>query len=586
MEHDSLTAREEQLKDLINQKKAAIELLELNKNKIRDNTLRYSKLFNKSHISLWEENASEAYKILDTLPCKNGSEVSDYLSQNIPVLMEMIQNLVVLDINDFTVLLFGAKDKTDFLCALETGKILNPESFKGFISIFAAMKDGVSSCQEEVTTQTVQGQVLYLLMTAFIPTNREDTLLVSMMDISKRKHSEKSLQKAVTLAEEQKARTQILQNILFHLCSSLNRDDILNAILKEGKRIIPYSCANIKLLKNGFLKVVSETGYDKFGAGDFIRKFYIKATELGDTDFYLKHDKISIIPDTRVYSNWRVFKETEFVHGYISIPLTFNNNVSMGLLAFESDTAGLFSEKDIEKLLPFAHAASVALQSSFLFEKAKQEMEKKENIEKSIKKSLKEKEILLREIHHRVKNNLSLIMSLINLQSSMLESSIDPVIFEDLKQRVYTISLVHEQLYSSTNLSSIDLRSYLLDLTAAIQSSAIFMDGIIFELNIEENIEIEPDTLVPLSLLLNELLINSVKHAFTDTPGTISITLSRTGEKYQIIFKDNGIGFPEKRVHSQEKIGIDLVETLAAQIGGSVELSNDHGAVVKILFKK
>ncbi len=585
MERNSYISGTLQLQKLIDQKKGDIGFLKIKKNRILDNTARYSKLFNKSHISLWEENPAKAYKILDTLPCSNGSEISDFLTKNIPVLIQLIQNLVIVDVNDFTVLLFGAKTKLDFLNILEGGNIITPESFKGFISIFAAMKEGIPSCQEEISPITVDGRELNLLMTAFIPPSRKDNILVTMMDISKRKHNEENLIKAVALAEEQKTRTLTLQNILFHLCSSLNRDEILNAILKEVKNIIPYSCANIKLLENGYLKVVSETGYDKFEAGNFIRKSYFKVTELGDTDFHLKHGTISIIPDTRKYPNWRIFKETEFILGFIGIPLFSKNNIAMGLLALESDTAGLFSESDIEKLLPFAHAASVALQSSLLFDKTKEEMKKHERIENSLEKSLREKEILLREIHHRVKNNLGLIMSLINLQGSMLKNNINPFIFEDLKQRVYTISLVHERLYSGRNLSSIDLRSYLLDLTASIQSSAIFMNGIVFELNIEEDIEIKPDTLVPLALLLNELIINSVKYAFTDTPGIISITLNKTGKNNQIIFRDNGIGFPETRVHSQEQIGIDLVESLAAQIGGSADFMTDNGAVIKITFQ-
>jgi len=118
------------------------------------------------------------------------------------------------------------------------------------------------------------------------------------------------------------------------------------------------------------------------------------------------------------------------------------------------------------------------------------------------------------------------------------------------------------------------------------RSSSIFREEIEFRMDIADDLEIETDILVPLALLLNELIINSVKYAFPDEPGIISITVSDDLKNHKIIFKDNGIGFPENRVTSSAQLGLDLVESLAAQIGGSVSFANDKGAVSTIVFPR
>ncbi|MCK5674705.1 MAG: hypothetical protein KAH95_15100, partial [Spirochaetales bacterium] len=351
----------------------------------------------------------------------------------------------------------------------------------------------------------------------------------------------------------------------------------------EVKKIVPYTTANIRLLNSKTLQVVAAVGYDIFGADDFIKKHSVSIKKLGDVEIYLNSGEISIIEDTHKYPDWSIFPETSFIRGYIGIPFKWKGEFS-GLLSLESDKTGTFSESDIEKLEPFSHAITVALQSSYLFETTNKELEKRKQIEASIKKSLGEKEILLREIHHRVKNNLALVMSLINLQSDMVSSDINPIIFENLKQRVYTISLVHEMLYNSENLSTINLKSYIIDLTSSIRGSSLFKEGIIIQISMSDNIEIEADTLVPLALMMNELIINSVKHAFPEKTGIIDIIVSIEKDNYEIKVKDNGIGFPDNKKESSSLLGIDLVESMAAQIKGSVNFENDSGAVTTILF--
>ena len=571
------------LEKLIEEKEKKNDSLKTKLEILQQQAFRYRKIFDKSYLSIWEIDASEVYRILESLPCNNGEELLAYLSDHSETTVKLIRQMKVVQINDYAFKMFDSNSKKELLASLN--RIIRAESYPGFIRVFMAMKDKFPHCRHETTAFTISGKKLDLLFTAYLPGKKRGNILMSMMNISKRKHSEDTLTHTIEQAEDQKRRTEVLQNILLTLTSSLDKEDILNAILREAKKIIPYSCANIRLLKNGYFKVAAAVGYDNYGAGEFIRNSSVKVEELGDAAKFINSREIHIIPDTRTYPGWVAFPETSFVLGYIGLPFERNGR-PMGLLSLFSDKTDAFTTADSEKLEPFAHAASTALQSSNLFELAKDEVRKRKDTEASIKKSLGEKEILLREIHHRVKNNLSLIMSLINLQSGMLPRNIDPFIFEDLKQRVYTISLVHERLYKSSNLSSVDLKSYMIDLTESVRLSPIFKEGIEFRIEIEETVEIEADTLVPLALLLNELIINSVKYAFPLEHGIISITVSDDSGNHKIIFKDNGIGLPENRATSPAQLGLDLVESLTAQIGGSVSFDNDEGAVSTIIFPR
>ncbi len=571
------------LKVLIKERKKENDLLINQTKKLKLDTSKYQKIFDKSYISMWEEDVSGVYKLLDSLPTETNSQLTEYLSLNPKITSKLIRRIKIIQINDYTVKMFKASSKKELLGSLKS--ITHTMSFPGFIKLFIALKTKLPFFSYETCANTVEGKKIDILLTAYLPGRGKGNILISMIDITERKIIETNQINNLKFANEQQQRTEIMQSILLSLTSSLDKEKILYTILKEVKRIVPYTCANIRLLEGTDLKTSVAIGYENFGAEDFVKNTTINISDFGDAEIFLESGKISIIQDTQNYTEWASFPKTAFIKGYIGIPIIWDNK-SRGLLSLESDTAYSFDSEDAEKLEPFSHAVAVALNSSYLFDLAKKEVYKRVKTEISIKKSLEEKEILLKEIHHRVKNNLSLIMSLINLQSSMLPDNINPLIFEDLKQRVYTISLVHERLYRSKNLSSVDLKSYLIDLTESVRSSSIYKEGIEFSINIEGAIEIEGTILVPLALLLNELLVNSVKYAFPYKPGTISIVVNDNSIHHVIVFRDNGIGLPENRSNDLSQLGLFLVESLVSQINGTVSFKNDGGAVTTISFPK
>lgn len=208
--------------------------------------------------------------------------------------------------------------------------------------------------------------------------------------------------------------------------------------------------------------------------------------------------------------------------------------------------------------------------------------------EEQIKTSLKEKEVLLKEIHHRVKNNLQIISSLLNLQVNYINDKHSSEIFKETKNRIKTMALVHEKLYQSEDLASIDLADYMKTLVHELFHSYEAKSGTI-TLNVNVgNIPIDIDKAIPCGLIINELTSNSLKYAFPDgKKGKISINLRLNNNKYILIVRDNGVGFPENLdFRKTESLGLQLVYSLAQQLNGSINLNRNSGTTFKIMFPK
>jgi len=209
--------------------------------------------------------------------------------------------------------------------------------------------------------------------------------------------------------------------------------------------------------------------------------------------------------------------------------------------------------------------------------------------EDRLQASLREKEVLLREIHHRVKNNMQVISSLLNLQSRRIQ---DPAVLEAFKEsqhRIRSMALIHERLYQSTDLSRIEFSQYLRNLaTHLFHSYQVNSDRIRLSLEAEE-VFLNINTAIPCGLIVNELISNSLKHAFPEgRSGEVGVALSRVvGDGYLIRVRDNGIGFPEGLdFRRTETLGMQIVSTLASQIDASVELTTDRGTDFSIRFQE
>ena len=208
-----------------------------------------------------------------------------------------------------------------------------------------------------------------------------------------------------------------------------------------------------------------------------------------------------------------------------------------------------------------------------------------------IRTSLQEKEVLLKEIHHRVKNNLQIINSLLSLQSRHTQDSSTLQMFQECRNRVRSMALIHEKLYQSKNFSNIDFSDYIKSLANSLFRAYKTDPGKV-TLNIEvENIALSVDRAVPCGLIINELVSNTLKYAFPlpfEEKGQITIALHPARDsEVELIVKDNGVGIPpDLDTRNTNSLGLQLVHVLAeGQLDGTVTLDRSKGTMFQIQFK-
>lgn len=204
--------------------------------------------------------------------------------------------------------------------------------------------------------------------------------------------------------------------------------------------------------------------------------------------------------------------------------------------------------------------------------------------EQRLTAALREKQVLLQEVHHRVKNNLSVIASLLSLKEA---HETDPHVtrtLSDLRNRVHSVAMVHEKLYESPSLDRISVRSLLHDLMQHITRSIRDVGGDVTTQLSADEIIVTPGVAVPLGLIVTEVLINAARHAFpvTDHP-ELSIEAKRTGSTCVIRIRDNGPGIPDTASRSSTTLGMTLIGALVEQLRGGFSLSSDSGTVFELV---
>lgn len=200
---------------------------------------------------------------------------------------------------------------------------------------------------------------------------------------------------------------------------------------------------------------------------------------------------------------------------------------------------------------------------------------------------LKEKEWLIKEIHHRVKNNLQMVTSLLNSQSAYLDNDAAVLAIKVSLRRMQAMSLIHQKLYLSGNISTISMPEYIKDLLSYLHESFDNGNRIVFQQTIEP-IDLDVSQAIPLGLIINECMVNAIKYAFPgDRKGIISINLQSVGDDHILLhIADNGIGLPvEFDVMKHNSLGLKLVQGLAKQLKGSVNILSENGLSIIIRFE-
>ncbi|MBE8990780.1 hypothetical protein IQ275_27155 [Nostoc sp. LEGE 12450] len=213
--------------------------------------------------------------------------------------------------------------------------------------------------------------------------------------------------------------------------------------------------------------------------------------------------------------------------------------------------------------------------------------QERKQAEEQIKASLQEKEVLLKEIHHRVKNNLQIISSLLNLQAEYLKDNQALEVFKDSQNRIETMALIHEKLYQSQDLAKINFAEYIQDLvTNLFYSYNVNSSAITLKMNVEE-VFLAIDAAIPCGLIINELISNSLKYAFSQRKtGEICIDFcSIETNLFTLAVSDNGVGFAQDfDFQATESLGLRLVKGLTHQLQGNIDFISYNGVKCKIIF--
>jgi PAS domain S-box-containing protein len=198
-------------------------------------------------------------------------------------------------------------------------------------------------------------------------------------------------------------------------------------------------------------------------------------------------------------------------------------------------------------------------------------------------------ETLLREIHHRVKNNLQVILSLLSVQSENVRDPAARAVITESESRIRSVSLIHEKLYRSLKLGGIDFAEYVNDLCVHLfHSFGAGAKGVRFELD-ADGVWLGVDSAVPCGLIVNELVSNSLKHAFPDgRAGNVTVTMSTAGGRIELTVRDDGVGWPDTLdINTCESLGLQLVSLLTNQLGGEFDvLERRAGTALRIRFEE
>ncbi|WP_250124404.1 histidine kinase dimerization/phosphoacceptor domain -containing protein [Chroococcidiopsis sp. CCMEE 29] len=276
------------------------------------------------------------------------------------------------------------------------------------------------------------------------------------------------------------------------------------------------------------------------------------------------------------------------IRASLVVPILQGEHLWGLLCAYHCSGPRHWRQFEVDLLKQLATHMAIAIQQSELYYQVQSELAERKRAEEQLKVSLKEKEALLKEIHHRVKNNLQVISSVLRLQSDYIKDEKVLALFSDSQNRIRSMALIHEKLYQSKDLLRIDFGEYIRDLTSnLLRSYAASSQAVTLRITADD-IWLNIDTAIPCGLIINELISNSLKHAFPigkENNEVQIIIRSINNNKYALTVSDNGIGLPvDLDFRNTASFGLELVGIFTEQVEGVIELNRSSGAKFTITF--
>lgn len=393
-----------------------------------------------------------------------------------------------------------------------------------------------------------------------------------------------------TVLIEQLQCNRLLTAMALRIRESLNWDEILNTTVAEVRqflqteRVIIYrfnpdlsGTVVVESVACGWRPALNSTIQDTCFGKNYAQAYkegrILVAEDIYTAGFTQCHIDILALFDIRAS---------------LIVPILQKEHLWGLLCAYHCSEPRYWRQFEVDLLQQLATHVAIAIQQSELYQQVQSELAERKRAEEQLIASLKEKEILLKEVHHRVKNNLQTISSLLRLQSDYIEDEKALASFKDSQSRIRSMALIHEKLYQSKDLYRIDFAEYIRELaTNLLRSYSARFQPITLKIN-AQNIWLNIDTAIPCGLIINELVLNSLKHAFTPTikKPRISIAIhSSDSDKFQLTISDNGVGFPKDLdFKDTESLGLQLVCTFTEQLEGTITLDNNQGTKFIIEF--
>jgi two-component sensor histidine kinase len=417
------------------------------------------------------------------------------------------------------------------------------------------------------------------------PVKDEDGNISGAMElvipITERKKAEEDLRKREEEARKLANENAIVAKIGRIISSTLSIEEVYKLFAGEVKNLLSFdrivinmTDAEKKFLVNPFVEgnhVVGRGQGEIFPLRGTLMETVIRAEKGFITDFQdedeLTAEFPGLLPEFR--AGFRSF---------LSVPLISQQQV-VGGLHLRSKKYKAFAEEDLRLAECVANQIAGAIANTEVF------LERK-RAEEQLRASLKEKEVLLREIHHRVKNNLQVISSLLRLQSRYIKDEEVQKVFKESQDRVRTMAIIHEKLYQSTDLTRVDFAEYIKDLTANLyRSYGVSQETIGLSIH-GNNLFMGVDMANPCGLIINELVSNSLKYAFPGGKrGEIFIDLRSDHDQIILTVGDNGRAFPKGLdFRKTQSLGLQLVISLVEQLEGTIELHSDGQTEFRIAF--
>ncbi len=343
-------------------------------------------------------------------------------------------------------------------------------------------------------------------------------------------------------------------------------------ILDHLSQTVDFVSASIQLLEDDSLRIVAFRGFLDWKT---VRDLVFPLREpYPNAEVVIQRRSIALDDIRRVAPHFKEEQErfaSGHIRSWLGVPMIVRQTV-VGVITVDRARVQPFSDEEVQLVSTFAAHVGAAINNARLY--------------RDLARAAEMREYLLRELHHRVKNNMQLVSSILALQSRTLRDSQARDVLRELQLRVRSLGLVHEALHEAADVGEVDLGGYLRSVVTNILAEYAVDHPVRAQISADE-VTVGVDLSVPLGLIVGEITLNAVKHAFPDREqGTLSCNLRRRGQEISLTLADDGVGIRgEVNLKSPESFGLRLITALTEQLGGNVEVEVEGGTRWNLTFE-